>query len=400
MKARWIVATVTVMALTLAACDVKDETSPAHDDHHADEGHDDHGDHDKHAGGDANKVVVEQRMLRDLRVTIRAAESRPAGDTVTLLGELRVNEAAYAEIGTSIAARVSRVMAAPGDVVTAGQPLVELDSLDVGRARAALTTSNARLDLARQVAARRRGLAADQIVPQREMQLAEADLSQADAEHAAAQQSLAAIGATRGSGSRFVLTSLIAGTVIDRTALLGRMVDADKPLFIVGDLGRLWLIVHAFERDALRVRAGVVARVTFPALPGQATSGTVTNVGSRVDPTSRTVDVRIEIDNPSGVLRPGMSASALVPIGDTAQNVVTVPVEAVQRQPEGWCVFIPRAEPGVFEIRHVGRGRDLDGEVEVLTGLNAGERVVVDGAFLLKAEADKARGGGEGEHHH
>jgi cobalt-zinc-cadmium efflux system membrane fusion protein len=79
---------------------------------------------------------------------------------------------------------------------------------------------------------------------------------------------------------------------------------------------------------------------------------------------------------------------------------VAVAVEALQRQPQGWCVFLPRAEEGVFEIRPVGRGRDLGGEVEVLSGLAAGERVVVDGAFLLKAEADKARGGGAGEHEH
>jgi cobalt-zinc-cadmium efflux system membrane fusion protein len=66
---------------------------------------------------------------------------------------------------------------------------------------------------------------------------------------------------------------------------------------------------------------------------------------------------------------------------------------------QGWAVFLPQKDEGVFELRSVGRGRDLGGEVEVLSGLQAGERVVVEGAFLLKAEADKASGGGE-EHHH
>jgi cobalt-zinc-cadmium efflux system membrane fusion protein len=173
---------------------------------------------------------------------------------------------------------------------------------------------------------------------------------------------------------------------------------------VVSDLARLWLIVHAFERDALRVRTGSSARVTFPALPGQTFGGAITRVGSRVDPVSRTIDVRIEIDNPTRLLRPGMSASAIVPLGAAEERVVAVAVEAVQRQAAGWCVFLPRAvsggEEGVFEIRKVGRGRDLGGEVEILSGLRAGERVVVDGAFLLKAEADKLRGGGEAEHHH
>jgi cobalt-zinc-cadmium efflux system membrane fusion protein len=382
-----------VPTIATVGCTSKEEPAAQQHGEHQEEG-------EEHRDAGDDLVRIERGMLRDLRVTTQPAESRPAGDAVTVLGELRVNEDMYAEIGTSIAARVSRVLAAPGDLVTEGQALVELDSPDVGRARAALITSRARLGLARQTVDRRRGLAADQIIPQREMQAAEAELAQAEAENRAAQESLSALGASRGSGSRFALASPIAGTVIDRVALRGRMVDADRPLFIVGDLSRLWLVVHAFERDALRMRTGATARVTFAALPGESTSGTVTRIGSRVDPTSRTVDVRVELDNPSGVLRPGMSATALVPMGDAAETVVTVPIEAIQRQPQGWCVFIPREDEGVFEIRPVGRGRDLGGEVEVLSGLRVGERVVVDGAFLLKAEADKARGGAQDEHHH
>jgi cobalt-zinc-cadmium efflux system membrane fusion protein len=352
--------------------------------------------HEETPGHDAaaeNLVRIDREMLRDLRVTTAAAEARPADDTVTVLGELRVNEEAYAEIGSPIAARVVRVLAAPGDVVTAGQALVELESAEVGRARANVGTTKARLDLARQTVERRRLLAADQIVSQRELQAAEAELAQAEAEHRGAQQTLSGMGALRGSGARFTLRSPIAGTNIERTALRGRMVDAEHSLFIVADLRRLWLVVHAFERDALRVRTGTTARVTFAALPGQTFSGTVTWIGARVDPSSRTIDVRIEVDNFSGLLRPGMSGSALLPLGSSGETVVAVPAAALQRVRDGWCVFIPRDE-ATFEVRPVGRGRDFGGEVEVLSGLRPGESVVVGGAFLLKAEHDKAHGEG------
>jgi membrane fusion protein, heavy metal efflux system len=354
----------------------------------------------EHQTGDENAVHIERGMLRDLRVTTTAAESRPAGDMVTVLGELAVNEDAYAEIGSPIPARVSRVLAGPGDAVLAGQPLVELESADVGRARASANTAKARLDLARKTLERRKGLAADQIVSQRDLQASEAELAQAEAEHRAAQEAIAALGAVRGAGAKVVLTSPVPGTVIDRSALRGRMSDVQHPLFVVADLRRVWLMVHAFERDALRMRVGTTARVSFPALPGQSFTGSVTRIGARVDPKSRTIEVRIEVDNASGVLRPGMSASANVPIGDAKEIVVAVPMESVQRHPRGWCVFIPGSEEGHFEMRSVGRGRDLGGEVEIISGLRSGERVVVDGAFLLKAEADKARGGGEDEHHH
>jgi cobalt-zinc-cadmium efflux system membrane fusion protein len=92
-----------------------------------------------------------------------------------------------------------------------------------------------------------------------------------------------------------------------------------------------------------------------------------------------------------------MTANVALPLGDESGTVVTVPLASVQRVGEAWCVFLPKSE-GQFELREIGRGRELGGEVEVLHGLAAGENVVVDGAFLLKAEADKASGGG-GDHH-
>ncbi|MGH7337074.1 MAG: efflux RND transporter periplasmic adaptor subunit, partial [Myxococcota bacterium] len=131
---------------------------------------------------------------------------------------------------------------------------------------------------------------------------------------------------------------------------------------------------------------------------GRDVAGTVTLVGSRVDTSSRTIPIRIDVENADGALRPGMSASAWVPLGDGAEKIVAVPAAALQRSQEGWSVFVPRSR-SEFEVRAVGRGRDLGGEVEVISGLAAGELVVVEGAFLLKAEREKARGAG-GHHDH
>jgi cobalt-zinc-cadmium efflux system membrane fusion protein len=105
------------------------------------------------------------------------------------------------------------------------------------------------------------------------------------------------------------------------------------------------------------------------------------------------------MDNADGLLRPGMSATVALPLGDETGNVVTVPLASVQRVGTGWVVFLPRKEEGHFDVRAIGRGRELGGEVEVLSGLRAGELVVVDGSFLLKAESDKARGEGGGHEH-
>ncbi len=385
----------------LWACWLVSACETQHSEQHEPHGeeHEEHESKDPHESHAEGTLRVDPSMLRDLRMTTAPAELRPLGEAVTALGDLRVSEDAYAEVGSPIAARVMRVLASPGDVVKAGQVLAELSSVSIGQTRALAATTATRLTLAQQKLARLRELATHQVVSAQEIGMAEAELQQAETERASAQQTLGSLGAAKGSGASLALSSPIAGTVIDRDAVRGRLVDPEHPLFVVGDLARLWLVVHAFERDALRVLPDSTARVSFTALPGRSFAGKVTRIGSRVDKVSRTLEVRVEVDNPEGMLRPGMSGSASMPVGDAATKTVTVPVTAIQRVADTWSVFVPQATKGHFEIRAVGRGRDLSGEVEILQGLKAGEVVVVDGAFLLKAEADKARGG-DGEHHH
>jgi len=346
-----------------------------------------------------NTVEVDEGMLRDLRITTRAVESRTGSDLVVLLGELAVDERAYAEVGPPVAARVTRLFVNTGDTVRAAQTLVELTSPDLGRERAAYLSANVRLKLAEAVLERKRGLATEKIVPLREVQEAESAVGEARAVVRASRAAIAAFGVDPptddGDGataSTFVLRSPVAGAVIERTAVLGQLLDPATPAFRIGNLATLWLTVHAFERDAVRIRQGVSARLSFPALPGQDFAGIVTTVGRHVERASRTVPVRIDVKNRGNLLRPGMSATATLPVGDTGA-ILTVPVASVQRVRNEWCVFLPK-DANHFEIRRIGRGRDLGGEVEVLSGLRAGETIVVDGAFLLKAQAEK----GEAEH--
>ncbi|HZI95555.1 MAG TPA: efflux RND transporter periplasmic adaptor subunit, partial [Patescibacteria group bacterium] len=195
-----------------------------------------------------------------------------------------------------------------------------------------------------------------------------------------------------------LLRSPIAGTVVRRDVVRGQVVTPSNPLFRIADLSRLWLTVHASERDAVRVAEGAQARLTFSALPGRDFTGTITLIGRQVEMGSRTIPIRVEVINETDLLRPGMSATARLPVGDGGTGIVAVPSACLQRLREGWYVFLPK-EAGLFEMRKVGRGRDLGGEVEVLSGLQAGEMVIVEGAFLLKAEVEKSRGEGEPHEH-
>lgn len=355
----------------------------------------------QHEGGekthDDHLLRIDQEMLADLHVTTAQAETRAAGERVTALGELEVNQDAYAEIAAPVAARVVKILVSPGDSVKAGQGLVELQSPELGKARAEYQAARARADVAQKALQRKRDLAGEKLVPEKELREAEASATSADADVRVALAALRAFGPaaeTGGDATRFTLRSPVSGTVIERSVVMGQLADPSRTLFRVGDLSHLWLTAHVFERDAVRVRTGVKAEVTFAALPGRSLDASIVLIGREVEAASRTIPVRLDVPNADGTLRPGMSATVALPLGEDTGNVVTVPLAAVQRVGSGWAVFVPRAEKGLFEARPIGRGRQLGLDVEVLSGLVASETIVVDGAFLLKAESDKAHGAG------
>lgn len=387
-----------VLLVPLAGCGGGEE---AHEEAHSDEA--EHGEAE-HAGeehaAEEGVLEVDAEVLRDLKLTTFPAELRPGGEGITALGELKVNEQAYAEVGTPIPARVIRLVASPGQPVRRGQPLAELQSVELGQARAQRTAAQARAALARTTLERKRGLAAERIVSRGELQRAEAAAAEAEADLRAAEAAVDAlgVGSSGSSGqSGFSLLAPISGTVLERTAVQGQTADPSRSLFRIGDLSRLWLVVQAPERDAVQVRTGSPAEIVLAALPGQKLQGTVDWIGREVDAHSRTVPVRLILPNQDGRLKPGMFATAWIRTGGEGEQVVAVPATALQRMDNQWVVFLSRGG-GKFEVRPVERGRDLGNEVAVLSGLKPGEPVVVEGAFVLRAEAEKNEGGGE--HHH
>jgi membrane fusion protein, heavy metal efflux system len=398
----WIALLLPLAAITACGGGEKEEA-------HEETGHEEAAEHagEEH-GAEAQEeegvLAVDAEVLRDLKLTTFPAELRPGGEGVTALGELRVNGEAYAEAGTPIPARIVRLIASPGQAVRRGQPLAELQSVELGQARAQWTAAAARAELGRQTVERKRELAAERIVSRGELQRAEAEAAEAAAELRAAEAAVEALGVGRGSLgggggglSGFTLLSPLSGTVLERTAVQGQSADPSQALFRIGDLSRLWLVVQAPERDVVRMRTGSSAEITLAALPGQKLRGTIDWVGREVDAHSRTVPVRIVIANQDGRLKPGMFATAWIETGAQGDQVVAVPATALQRMDDQWVVFLPRGE-GRFEVRPVERGRDLGNEVAILSGLKPGERVVVEGAFVLRAEAEKGEGGAE--HHH
>jgi len=353
---------------------------------------------------EGNAIHLSEDMVRDLRISTATVVERPGAGEVTGLGEVVADQTRYAEVASPTSGQVVRVLVETNANVSTGTPLAQLRSTDLGRARADLLSAEASRDLARQTLDRKRTLASERIVALREVQEAEAAFRAADAEVRATTASMQALGVSGedipqgGDSSLFYLRSPIAGGVIDRNAVLGQYAEPSARLFTIADLSRVWVMAQVFERDAVNVSLGTTAHVTVAALPGEEFDGVVALVGRQVDPGSRTVPIRVELVNPGGRLRPGMSASARLEVMGENRTILAVPAAALQRVGEGWLAFVPKAQYE-YEMRPVGRGRDLGNDVEVVSGLQAGDTVVVEGAFLLKAEAEKRAGGGD-EHGH
>jgi cobalt-zinc-cadmium efflux system membrane fusion protein len=355
------------------------------------------------SGTTADLIRIDAAMLRDLRMTTARVEERTTSPEVDMLGEVDVDRDAYAEVAPPIDAQVVRLAVGQNSVVREGDTLAELRSSELGRARAELMSAEARAELAARTVERKRALAAERIVATRELQQAESELQEAHAAVRSVTSALRALGAEAAGDpasddpSRFVLRSPMAGIVLERKAVVGQLAQASQPMFRIANLRRVWLSVHAFERDAVQLAPKTPVRITLAAMPGREFHGTVALVGREVDASSRTLGVRVELPNADGALRPGMSATAHVPLQSGSRPVLTVPTASVQRVGEEWVVFTPMGE-GAFQMRTIGRGRDLGAEIEALRGVAAGDTIVVDGAFLIKAEAEKAVGGDDHEH--
>ena len=184
---------------------------------------------------------------------------------------------------------------------------------------------------------------------------------------------------------RVPIRAPIPGVVIERRVTDGQFAPADgTPLLTVANLDTVWVIGDLFERDLRFVRCGQTAIVTTTAYPGERFEGKVNYISESIDPASRTAKVRVSVANPAGRLKPEMYAAvALTVAGD--ERAPTVPADAIFTEDGRSFVYVePRARP----LREASRGGGCrrGPSRRVLTGLRLGDRIVVNGALLLRQE--------------
>ena len=183
--------------------------------------------------------------------------------------------------------------------------------------------------------------------------------------------------------------SSMSGTIIERMVTPGAVVAASDSLYVISDLRKLWVIAQVPEQHLSSLRNGQPVKVSVRAYPGKTFPARIAYIGDALDPETRTVEVRCELNNPGRRLKREMFATLTISAGGGAEAVVA-PHAALQNVDGEEVLFVPEGEYS-FRARRVRVGRHSGSVVEIVNGLQAGERVVVVGAFQLKSELLKAQ---------
>lgn len=323
-------------------------------------------------------------------------------------GVLALDERRTARIGSQVDGKVIEVFVQIGDRVGSGKELAHMISPIVHEAWASYRKAVAErrraqsdLKLAVQSDERAARLLADKAISEQEAQRAHASrvsaeeaLNIVETEVRRSEEELEHLGVTNSedpsgeSGEQIPVRSPLSGVVLEKLITEGGAVTPGAPLFVVSDLSNLWALAEIDETALPHVRTGSPVDVKVAAYPAEVFAGTITWVADTVNPKTRRITVRCALPNPTGRLKPDMYATVMLGEGEP-RPIVVVPSQAVQDIGGKPVVFVETAR-GRYARRDVTVGADVGGQIEITSGLRAGERAVTAGAFLLKSELLKS----------
>jgi membrane fusion protein, heavy metal efflux system len=376
--------------------------------------------------GSGNAVAPPDKPSRDADGAFRPSDTQWASlrlatvrqvafrDERATDGKIAINDDTTTPVFSPYSGRVSRLIARPGDFVERGQPLFAIEASefvqghnDLVTAVAGVEKAQSRLVLAQAVEKRQRDLLAIRGGAMKDLEQAQSDLVAAQGDLRAAQITLAAV-RNRLSilgrsdeeiarlekldriGAETIVAAPIGGTIIQRKVGLGQYINAgaNDPIFTVGNLSTVWLIANVRESDAPRMKIGAPVEVTVLAFPGQVFNAKLAYVAPALDPNTRRLPVRAEIQNTNRELLPEMFASFRIVSGE-GRLTPAVPVDAIVYEGANARVWIARPETKTVVSRPIVVGDTTNGLVEVRKGLTVGESVVTSGTLFIDRAAKR-----------
>ncbi len=333
--------------------------------------------------GEGGSVRIPNGSPLRRSLQIATVEAYPIERRIAVPGVVEIDQAKLVKIVPPVCGRILQLHKRLGDAVDSGDALFTLDSADIAQAYSDAAKAQAALRLAKRNLERQKELADAEISARKELEQAESDYSQAASEAERAKVRLSVLGTALGDGNGRQTTqrSPISGRVIELNAAPGGYWnDTNAPIMAVADLSTVWVAASVQEKDLSAVFVGQTTQIAVDAYDGESVSGMVRYVGEILDPDTRTVKVRIAIDNEAGRLRAGMFAKVI--FSGPVHTASMVPATALVQRGFSTRVFVERSS-WQFEPRIVHTGTLSGDHVEIASGLEAGERIVIKDGVLL-----------------
>jgi len=338
--------------------------------------------------------LVSAEMARSIGLESEPVRRQVLHQTLVVNAEVVYDATKFARLASRAPGVITEVRKNVGETVQTAEVLMVVDSADLGTAKAALLDAAATVGLWEKNHRREQTLRGQGIATEREALEAETRLAESRIELARAQQRLRSLGLTgtqieplksgEDASSLLELKAPFDGVVVERAATVGEVVDTSKPLLGVADTSRLWAMLDLAQAHLQHVRLGQPVVLTIDGLRGEAFAGSVSAIGSEVDPRTRTIKARAEVENERGLLRANSFGRAEISIRN-GEAALLVPKAAVQW--EGCCnVVFVRESDTRFRPRKVRLGCETGDFYEVVEGLSVDEAIVTQGSFLLKTE--------------
>lgn len=377
------------------------------EEHGNEDKHDDHKDekNDEHK----EDIELSEEALEGMSLKTEIVSKKSLEREIQTTAVIEPNETKMAHVTPRISGRVVDVKTLLGDSVEKGQILAELDSLELGDAKAQYLKASANLEVARANFKREERLYKQQISSEKDYLDSKGEYLRSEAEFKTAREALRLLGITdkeieniKWGGtndplSHFPLTAPFAGNIVEKHIVLGELIrPEDKPYTIV-DLSNLWIQLDIYEKDLALVKNGTKVRIKTDAYPQESFEGNVTYISDLLDESTRTAKARVEIPNTDRKLKPGMFATAIISVPSLEdEKVITVPQSAIYKINEKPIAFVQEGDRK-FEMRELIVGKNSSSYVEIKDGLNVGDKVVTEGGFHLKSALLKEElGGGHG----
>jgi cobalt-zinc-cadmium efflux system membrane fusion protein len=353
-------------------------------------------------------VQISPESQRDVGIAVETAVLRSLQSTLSATGTVTEDPGRVAHLRPLARGVVDKIYARLGDRVSAGDPLIEYDNVELGlavgeflNAQAELQRSLTDLEVKEKILERSKAMLKEGAVAQTTYDLREAEYKDAEAVAAGARataekieeqihrygwtdQDLANLPSKKGHNIvHSVLKAPLSGVVTSYHVAEGEVVEPSTELLAITDISSLWVLADVYEKDLSHIRTGKAVRVRVASYPGKVFEGKITYVADAIDPKSRTAKVRCLVENNGGLLKLEMFATIEIPVEQTSP-VLAVPDSSIQ-QIEGQSVIFVRKSATEFQKREVRTGIVSQGYTEIRSGLKPGESVVSQGSFVLKS---------------